>query len=156
MTSGLGDNQAIEDGHVLLVERGSQGGVHIYGGLRTRGIYRGSEDDYQALLSGDRPLIEFSLENADGVLSSPNAMRDLLTIEDSGAMVLSGRRVVFRHYSELPDDWQSLDWQEIEGRLEQEEMIFSVLINDSRGRVLQDSATVRIDFPDSEQGMMGR
>jgi len=121
--------------------------VHIYGSLRTGGIERGSEDEYQALLSGDRPLVEFSLEAEYGVISNSNIVREFLSTDESGDLLLIGRRVIFRHYSELPEDWQQLDWSEVEDRLEEEELIFRVEITDSRGRFAQDSKTIRLEFP---------
>ena len=139
--------EPLNEGQTLPVVRGSQGGVHIYGSLRTRGVSRGSEDEYQALLSGDRPLVEFSLEGDDGVLSNPNAARDYLQAEADGDLLLIGRRVIFRQYSELPDDWQQLDWAEVEERLEQDELMFRVQITDSRGRFAQDSTAIYLDFP---------
>jgi len=139
--------EGLTDGQVLSVVRGSQGGVHIYGSLRTGGIERGSEDEYQALLSGDRPLVEFSLEAEYGVISNSNIVREFLSTDESGDLLLIGRRVIFRHYSELPEDWQQLDWSEVEDRLEEEELIFRVEITDSRGRFAQDSKTIRLEFP---------
>ena len=96
--------EVLTDGQVLPVVRGSQGGVHIYGSLRTGGIERGSEDEYQSLLSGDRPLVEFSLEAEYGVISNSNIVREFLSADESGDLLLIGRRVIFRHYSELPED----------------------------------------------------
>ncbi len=139
--------EVLTDGQVLPVVRGSQGGVHIYGSLRTGGIERGSEDEYQSLLSGDRPLVEFSLEAEYGVISNSNIVREFLSADESGDLLLIGRRVIFRHYSELPEDWQQLDWSEVEERLEEEELIFRVEITDSRGRFAQDSKTIRLEFP---------
>jgi len=137
----------LEDGQVLMVERGSQGGVHIWGSLRAGGIERGSEDQYDALLSGDRPLVEFVLEAPYGVLSNPNVVREYLTANEQGDLLLVGRRVIFRHYSELPEDWQELDWEEVEQLMEQDDLTFSVTITDSRGRTAHDSKTVRVEFP---------
>ena len=144
-----GDTTAEElaDGQILPVERGSQGGVHIYGSLRAGGVERGSEEDYQALLSGDRPLVEFSLEAKYGVISNSNIVREFLYADETGDLLLIGRRVIFRHYSELPEDWQELDWAEVEARLEEEDLIFRVEITDSRGRFAQDSKTIRLQFP---------
>ncbi len=139
--------EVLTDGQVLPVVRGSQGGVHIYGSLRTGGIERGSEDEYQSLLSGDRPLVEFSLEAEYGVISNSNIVREFLSADESGDLLLIGRRVIFRHYSELPEDWQQRDWSEVEERLEEEELIFRVEITDSRGRFAQDSKTIRLEFP---------
>jgi len=137
----------LEDGQVLMVERGSQGGVHIWGSLRTGGINRGSEDEYEALLAGDRPLVEFVLEASYGVLSNANVVREYLRQDEQGALVLVGRRVIFRHYSELPEDWQELDWEEVEQLMEEDDLTFSVTITDSNGRTAHDSKTVRVEFP---------
>jgi len=139
--------EELADGQTLPVERGSQGGVHIYGSLRAGGVERGSEEDYQALLSGDRPLVEFILEAEYGVISNSNIVREFLYAGETGDLLLIGRRVIFRHYSELPEDWQELDWAEVEARLEEEDLIFRVEITDSRGRFAQDSKTIRLQFP---------
>jgi hypothetical protein len=153
-----GDIQAesLSDNQVLAVERGSQGGVHIYGSLRAGGIARGSEDEYEALLSGDRPLVEFILAAEYGVLSNSNVVREFLPLDDSGDLYLVGRRVIFRHYSELPEDWQELDWAEVEERLEEDELTFRVQITDSRGRFAEDSKTIRLDFPPRELSESGK
>ena|GEM_PF-1528910 len=150
LLTGEVEAESLHDNQVVPVERGSQGGVHIYGSLRAGGIARGSEDTYQALLSGDRPLIEFSLEAEYGVLSNANVVREFLELDSSGDLYLTGRRVIFRHYSELPEDWQELDWAEVEQRLEEEELTFRVQVTDARGRFAEDSKNIRLDFPPRE------
>jgi hypothetical protein len=147
--------EPLDDGQVLMVERGSQGGVHIWGSLRAGGISRGSEDEYEALLSGDRPLVAFALEASYGPLTGDNVVREYLQLDAQGDFTLVGRRVIFRHYSELPEDWQELDWEEVEQLMEQDDLTFRVTITDSRGRSAEDSKTVRVQFPPREQEQPG-
>ena len=87
------------------------------------------------------------LEAPYGVLSNPNVVRAYLTEDEQRDLLLVGRRVIFRHYSELPEDWQELDWEEVELLMEQDDLTFSVTITDSRGRTAHDSKTVRVEFP---------
>ena len=147
--------EPLEQGQTLLVERGSQGGVHLWGSLRAGGLSRGSEDEYEALLSGDRPLVEFTLEAPYGLLSNDNLVRQYLQEDQEGGMILVGRRVIFRHYSELPEDWQQLDWEQVEQRIEQEDLTLRVTITDSRGRWAEDSRNIHVQFPPREQEQPG-
>ncbi len=147
--------EPLEPGQTLMVERGSQGGVHLWGSLRAGGLSRGSEDEYEALLSGDRPLVEFTLEASYGLLSNDNLVRQYLQEDPAGGLILVGRRVIFRHYSELPEDWQQLDWEQVEQRIEQEDLTLRVTITDSRGRWAEDSRNIHVQFPPREQEQPG-
>ena len=56
---------------------------------------------------------------------------------------------------DLPEDWQDLDWEEVEQLMEQDDLTFRVTITDSRGRSAEDSKTVRVQFPPREQEQPG-
>lgn len=137
----------LQDGDVLEVERGSQGGMHIWGSLLAGGIARGSTTDIEALINGDRPMVDFFLEGLGGNLAEDNAMHELLDDMGDGSLRLVGRRVVFRHFADLPDNWQELDYAEVEAELEAQDLEFGVRIVDGDGREVVDSRTIRLLFP---------
>ncbi|MCO4772908.1 MAG: hypothetical protein KDA24_22945, partial [Deltaproteobacteria bacterium] len=53
----------IEDGAVLGVERGSQGGQHVWVSLQGDGMHPGSRDVSEGLRNDDLPWISFELES---------------------------------------------------------------------------------------------
>jgi len=142
----------LQDGDVLEVERGSQGGMHIWGSLLTAGVKRGSTSDIEALINGDRPMIEFFLENEEGNLAEDNGMHEWLDDMGDGSLRLVGRRVVFRHFAELPENWQELDYAEVEAEIEAQDLQFGVRILDAAGQELVDSRSIRLLFPPRGNG----
>ena len=56
--------------------------------------------------------------------------------------------VQFDHFPELPENWQELDWGEVETEMEQMEIRLSVQITDAQGTVVEDDRLIRLDFPD--------
>lgn len=146
---GTGDAQwlPIEDGDTLAVERGSQGGTHIYGALRSGGLDGGSVDDVAAWTAQDRPTITFSLSSDAGRLSVTEPLRRALVDDGSGALAFAGAVVQFQLWTELPEDWASVDWAAEELRLETEPLIFSVDVVDQGGKHAEDERTVYVDFP---------
>jgi hypothetical protein len=139
--------EPVEDGDVLAVERGSQGGQHVWAGVRAWGVDVGSESDYDAMLNQDRPLVGFELECPDGVLSFDNTWRRLLPPADDGTRLLVGRLVQFEHWVELPADWQELDWAEVEAELEDIDMTLRVTVEEAGGDLYVDERIVRLEFP---------
>jgi hypothetical protein len=139
----------IQDGQVLPVERGSQGGVHVRGSVRAWGIDGGSIDDVDAWTHQDRPTIDFELRNEDGVLSIDDPLRRALVPADdgSGALELLGVIVQFHHWVDLPEDWSGIDWAAEEERLETLDLELFVSVTDRNGVAVEDIRTVRVDFP---------
>lgn len=144
--------EVLEVGQAMEVERGPQGGQHIWASLRTWGIDAGSEDDYEAMLNGDRPVVEFQLENSEGILSFVNSFPRRLEPTEQASHELLGRLVQFRHWAEVPEDWAQIDWGERELQLEQEEMLLRVVLEEADGDVFVDECPVYLDFPPREQG----
>jgi hypothetical protein len=141
---------AVEDGDVLAVERGSQGGVHVRGSLRAWGLDPGSADDVQAFLHNDRPEIEFQLASDEGALSIENVMRRALTHAGPGEFEFLGQIVQFHYWVELPENWTEIDWEQEEERLETLDLELSLRIKDVEGVEVRDARTVRIEFPPRE------
>ncbi len=142
----------LEVGHTLEVERGPQGGQHIWASLRGQGIDAGSDDDYEAMLNQDRPIVEFQLENSEGILSFVNSFPRRLEPTGEGSYELLGRLVQFRHWAEVPEDWDQIDWDEREGQLEEQEMVLRVVVEEADGDLLVDECPVRLDFPPRGEG----
>ncbi len=139
---------SIEDGDVLLVERGSQGGQHIWAAIMAKGVHPGSEDISQGLANDDLPWIEFQLESANGVHSNDNLLRRPLDRYEGGELFgLETRQVQFRHWVTLPDDWADLDMQDVEDDLETIDFVLRATVEDACGDTVTDEVTVRLDFP---------
>ena len=143
--------EELEVGHTLEVERGPQGGQHIWASLRAWGVDAGSDDDYEAMLNQDRPIVEFQLLGADGDYAFVNAFPRRLEPTDEGHELL-GRLVQFRHWVELPEDWEQIDWDEREAQLEQEELLLRVVLEEADGDVFVDECAVYLDFPPRGDG----
>lgn len=141
---------SIEDGAVLAVERGSQGGQHVWAAVLAGGLHPGSPDITEGLRNDDLPWIEFQLESAEGVHSNENLLRRPLDpIGDHHG--LETRQVPFRHWPVLPDDWAEQDIGEREAHLETVDFTLRVIIDDACGDTLTDERTVRLDFPAREE-----
>ncbi len=135
------------DNQVLEVERGSQGGMHIYGSLRAQGVSRGSEAEGSALINRDRPWVSYFLESDAGELALENSMPVWLQQNDDGTFGEVGRLVQFRHYAELPEDWASIDWGEWEMEMETQSFRFGVRLLEADGTTWEDGRYVRLRFP---------
>ena len=145
---GTGGFHSLDDGDVLTVERGSQGGQHIWAGFLARGLHPGSEDISEGLANDDLPWIEFQLESVEGVHSNDNLLRRPLTrMEGDEPYGLVDRQVQFRHWVVLPDDWADKDMGEVEDGLEEVDFVLRAIIEDACGDTITDEVTVRLDFP---------
>jgi hypothetical protein len=142
----------IEAGHVFRVERGSQGGMHVWTGADFGDVAPGSADVIDGLRRDDLPYVEFFLDGPNGQLSPSNLQRPVLLRGDA-AFRLPRRQLVFRHYERLPDDWETLDWAQIEAEMELEEHRVSVRLEDTCGQVVETSLPVWLTFPPREQGV---
>ncbi|MEE2828556.1 MAG: hypothetical protein VX498_05175, partial [Myxococcota bacterium] len=145
---GVGDSrfESIEAGHLLEVERGSQGGMHVWISMRTAGIDPGPTDMWQGLVDGSLPLIGFSLEAPDGILTPDNSRPHILSRVGEEYWLLENL-VTFDHFSDFPDDWSSIDWDAREAELEAVDLQLTVRVADAIGTELEHSTTVRLDFP---------
>ncbi len=137
----------VEEGQVLPVERGSQGGVHVRGAVRTWGVVPGSADDVAAWTNNDRPTLDFALSTEEGRLSITDPIRRALRPGDDGGSDLFGVIVQFHPWVVLPEDWSGIDWVAEEARLEATDLLLSVRVEDQAGVVVVDERSVRIDFP---------
>jgi len=141
----------LADGTTLQVERGSQGGQHVWLSLRGDGMHPGSRDISEGLAKDDLPWIEFELESADGVHSNENLLRQPLEEwEDAWGFV--ERRVSFRHWVVLPDDWADIPRSEREAEMEGMEFVVRARVEDACGDTLVDERTVFLTFPDDTPG----
>ena len=145
---GLGEFVPFEEGAVFEVERGSQGGMHIWVGLRTYGIDPGPTEMWQGLVDGSLPIIRFDLASPEGVLTEDLERPYVLARLGGSEYELLDNLVQFDHFPELPENWQELDWGEVETEMEQMEIRLSVRITDAQGTVVEDDRLIRLDFPD--------
>jgi hypothetical protein len=142
---------ALEDGDVLAVERGSQGGQHVWASVRGDGLHPGSPDISEGLRNDDLPWIEFALIGPDGVYSNENLLRQPLQPLPEGGYGFLERRVPFRYWSVLPDDWAEIPRAQREDEIEAMEFLLRVSIDDACGDELEDSRMVHIVFPESSE-----
>jgi hypothetical protein len=146
----------LADGTVLQVERGSQGGMHIWVSARTYGIAPGPTEMWQGLVDGSLPIVRFELESDEGVLTADIERPYVLRRLGNSEYDLLENLVQFDHFPELPENWQELDWAEVEADLEGVDIALSVRFTDSEGTVVQDKRTVRLDFPSRDEDQPGR
>ena len=151
---GAGAFLAFDDGAVFEVERGAQGGMHIWVSLQTYGIDPGPTEMWQGLVAGSLPIIQFQLASAEGVLTEDLERPYVLERLGDSEYELLDNLVQFDHFPELPEDWQSLDWDQVERDLEEQDLQLSVQIVDAQGTVVEESRSIKIDFP--EEVMFGR
>ena len=143
---------SIQDGAVLPVERGSQGGQHVWAALLAGGLHPGSEDISEGLKNDDLPWISFELQSAEGIHSNENLMRRPLDrMGDDGLYGLDTRQVPFRHWPVLPSDWAETDISEREALMETFDFTLRATVDDACGDTLTDSVTVRLVFPPREE-----
>ncbi len=145
-TGTAGVFESIDDGDVLLAEAGSQGGRHVWVGMRADGVEPGSVSDADAMRYGDRPRVDFRLEGPDGVYSLDVA-RYVALDERGGALASTGWLLPLRLYAELPEGWQSTDWAAVQEDLEERPFDLVVTLKDADGIALEDRRSVFIDFP---------
>lgn len=136
----------IEPGVTLLVERGSQGGMHVWAALALGDLQPGSEDLWDGLRNGDLPTITLNLSGPHGRLTPDNERPQVLERGD-GEYLLLHQQLQFKHFEELPEDWQELDYGEVEEEMETQDHTLSVRVEDSCGTVVQEEILVRLDFP---------
>lgn len=138
--------EPLEQGQVLLVERGSQGGMHVWVSLRAGGIAPGSEDIWEGIRSGDLPFVEFLLSGPNGLLTADNGRPTVLERGDDEYLVLE-QLTQFSHFETLPDDWQELDFGEVEQEMEQQDHTVEVRLTDQCGTTVSHTVTVQLEFP---------
>lgn len=147
LAEGVRAYEPIDDGRVLEVERGSQGGMHVVPTARLGGVNPGSARFEDGLRNGDLPWVSFHLMDGDGELTLDNRAARLLERGD-GYYELAPRNVQFRHFAALPDNWTELDYDEVEADMELREFRLRVVFEDSCGLQVQDERAVRLDFPE--------
>ena len=150
--------ESIEDGQVMEVELGAQGGMHIWVSMRAWGIDPGPSSMWQGLSEGSLPLIGFTITGPAGV-HTPENVRPYVPDRAEGEYELLENLVTFDHFPELPDNWQDLDFDEVEAELENTDLQLGVELTDVLGTVVQDSVTIRLDFPapsEEEEEELGR
>ncbi len=141
------DFEAADDGDVFEVERGSQGGMHVWVSVAMGGIEPGSEDLWDGLRAGDLPKITLNLEGPHGVLT-PGTERPSVLERGDGEFLLLHQQLQFKHFEVLPENWQELDYAEVEATMEAQDQTLSVTIEDACGTVVTDELTIRLDFPE--------
>ena len=144
---GIDGFRPIVDGDVLVVERGSQGGQHVWISVRGDGMHPGSQDVSEGLRKDDLPWISFALTGPDGVYSNENLLRQPLQPLDDDGWGFLDRRVSFRYWSVLPDNWADITREQREMELEAMEFVVSGTVEDACGDVLTAERVVGIAFP---------
>jgi hypothetical protein len=144
---GIEGFRAIEDGDILPVERGSQGGQHIWLSIIGDGMHPGSQDVSEGLRKDDLPWISFEMHAPDGTYSNDNLLRQPLQEIADGGWGFLERRVSFRYWSVLPDDWTEIPREQREAELEAMDFVVSGTIEDACGDVITAHRIVGIAFP---------
>ena len=144
--------ELLDPGTTLLVERGNQGGQHIWVSARLGDLNPGSEDLWDGLRNGDLPEVEFLVTAADGIISPDNRRPMVLQRDAREDYLLMHNLVVIRHFAELPDDWAELDYAQVEADMEEVEHDLTVRIEDVCGTVVEDTLPILLDFPARDSG----
>ncbi len=132
---GEAEFEPLADGPVPL-ERGSQGGVHLWGAVRVWGS------------ESARPLaVSFTLSGEDGVHSLPGTVHRTPRSAGDGAEEAAGFRVVIRYFAELPDDWATRTRTQIEADLAAATFDLEVTVEDEAGEQASDTRRVTLEFP---------
>ena len=139
--------EVLEDGAVLRVERGSQGGMHVFLGMRTGGIEPGPTDLWAGLSQGTLPVVGFEIEGPEGILTPDNARPTVLERVGGGEFELLDNLIQFRHFAEWPTDWAEINFEEHERAMELQDHVVRVVIEDANGQLVLDERTVRLSFP---------
>lgn len=137
---------------VMRVERGNQGGQHIWVSARLGDLNPGSEDLWDGLRNGDLPEVEFVVTGPDGIISPDNLRPMVLQRGEREDYLLMHNLVVIRHFAELPDDWAELDYAQVEADLEEVEHDLTVRIEDVCGTVVEHTTPILLDFPARDSG----
>jgi hypothetical protein len=149
----LGDGEAeaelliVEDGATFQVERGSQGGMHVWVAIAVGDIHPGPTDLWEGLRSGELPKFSIQLEGPHGVLTPENVRPQVLERGD-GEYLLLHQQIQFRHFELLPDNWQDLDYAEVEADMETQDHLLRVRIEDACGTIVEDELPIRLSFPE--------
>ncbi len=145
---GVGQDEfaAIEEGAVFSVEQGAQGGMHIWVSARAYGIDPGPTEMWQGLVDGSLPIVRFDLASTQGVHTVDVERPYVLDRLGDSRYALLNNLVQFDHFPELPDNWQELDWDEVEATMEGMDFELSVRFTDSEGTVVEDTRRIRLDF----------
>jgi hypothetical protein len=155
----LGEGQdhfsPLDPGTTMEVERGNQGGQHIWVAVRAEGIAPGSETLWDGLSNDDLPEVEAVVTGPDGVISADNRRPRVLARGERGEYLLLQNMVVIRHFAELPDNWAELDYAEVEADMEEVDHDLTVRIEDVCGVTVAASAPIRLDFPARGSGPPG-
>lgn len=143
---GQGEFAGIEDGVVFRVEKGAQGGMHIWVSAQVYGIDPGPTEMWQGLVDGSLPLVRFDLASDQGIHTEDIERPYILDRLGGSRYDLLNNLVQFDHYPELPDNWQELDWDEVEAAMEGMDFELSVRFTDVAGTVVEDMRRIRLDF----------
>ena len=144
--AGQGEFSVIEDGAVFEVEQGAQGGMHIWVSARAYGIDPGPTEMWQGLVDGSLPLVRFDLASHQGVHTEDIERPYVLDRLGGSRYVLLNNLVQFDHFPELPENWQELDWGEVEAAMEELDFDLSVRFTDAEGTIVEDTRRIRLDF----------
>ena len=119
---------ALDDGDDLEVHQGAQGGFHVWGSVRTTGLYPGNQADYR---DHANPLVRFQVALPDGtIVADTGDQRRPLNPNSTGEFDLVGQVV------RLPNDSVSA--------LANQQVSLSVSITDGCATTVMDSRNVRL------------
>jgi len=144
----------LEEGVTLLVERGSQGGMHVWVAVAVGDLQPGPTDLWEGLRNGDLPEFTLNLSGPHGVLTPDNPRPEVLERGD-GEFLLLHQQLQFKHFEVLPENWQELDYADVEADMEGQDHLLTVRVEDSCGTVVEAELSVRLDFPDRSEDVPG-
>jgi len=141
--SGLSPHPPVEDGAVLSVVRGQQGGFHTYLSLGASGLEPGSDSLEAGLRAADLPVTRWRLISADGLVTVEQ--EHWTVAEPDGDDWVTGPHLVVMQYYESPPA-EGFDRDAREVALEAEDLRLEVDVTDVCGREASAMRTVRIRF----------
>ena len=141
--SGLSPHPPVEDGAVLPVVRGQQGGFHTYLSVGAQGLEPGSDSLEAGLRAADLPVTRWRLISADGLVTVEQ--EHWTVAEPDGDGWVTGPHLVVMQYYENPPS-EGFDRDAREATLEAESLRLEVDVADVCSRGASATRSVRIRF----------
>ena len=137
----------LEDGVVLSVVRGLQGGFHTYLSVEARGMAVGADNLMDGLSDQTLPVTHWEILAPDGVVTVEQ--EHWTVAEGSAEAWVTGPHLVVMQYFEVPPA-AGFERVEREAALETMEMELTLRVVDHCGREASASRTVWLAFDDEE------
>jgi len=130
IVDGLEPHTPVDEGTLLPVFHGLQGGFHVFLALEVSNLDPGSDTLLEGLGREDLPQVTFTLRAPDGLINVASPQQSLADVIDEGWRI-GPELVVLRYYEELP--LEGFDTVEREAELERFVIDIEAHVEDVRG-----------------------